>query len=210
MTSHGHHGVSYLRQIYCLFNRLFTRTSKKTSKFRVPSLCEDNPPVISGDLDKVVEIQWWPVDGFPSERASCVENVSIRCHHELRSFHSRQWRWHYHLFSIRHLVLGSNGLSYSLMLHKNVLINVLSVNQVLSKALIKYLILAYGFVVRRTQCVMDMGFLPKHHTTVYHPSVQICFRRYKQTSNPIKCYIIKLSEVLWLYDLVCIVKSFLF
>ena len=46
----------------CLLNRLFRRRSKKTSKLCVTGLCEGNPPV---------------TDGFPSQRASNEENVSI-------------------------------------------------------------------------------------------------------------------------------------
>ena len=59
-------GVSNHRRPNCLFNRLFKRRSKKTSKLRVTGLCEGNPPVTGG---------------FPSQRASNVENVSIWWHH---------------------------------------------------------------------------------------------------------------------------------
>ena len=46
---------------------MFRRRSKKTSKLRVTDLSERNPPVTGG---------------FPSQRASNAENVSIwRCHH---------------------------------------------------------------------------------------------------------------------------------
>ena len=55
-------GVSNHRRYDCLLNRLFRRRSKKTSKLRVTGLCEGNPPVTRG---------------FPSQRASNVENVSI-------------------------------------------------------------------------------------------------------------------------------------
>ena len=48
-------GVSNQQRLDCLFNRLFRRISKKTSKLRVTGLCEGNPPVI---------------DGFPSQRIS--------------------------------------------------------------------------------------------------------------------------------------------
>ena len=40
-------GVWYLQRLHCLFNRLFSRRSKKTSKHSAPSLCEGNPPVTS-------------------------------------------------------------------------------------------------------------------------------------------------------------------
>ena len=57
-------GVSNHR--YCLFNRLFRRRSKKASKLWVTGLFEGNPPVTGG---------------FPSERASNAENVSIWWRH---------------------------------------------------------------------------------------------------------------------------------
>ena len=46
----------------CLLNCLFKCRSKKTSKLRATGLYEGNPPVI---------------DGFPSQRASHAENVSM-------------------------------------------------------------------------------------------------------------------------------------
>ena len=58
----GVDGVSNPRRIDGLLNRLFIRRSKKTSKRRVTGLCEGNPPV---------------TNGFPSQRASDTENVSI-------------------------------------------------------------------------------------------------------------------------------------
>ena len=60
------HGVSNHRRPDCLINRLFRRGSKKTSKLRVTSLCEGNPPVTSG---------------FPSQTANNAENVSICWRH---------------------------------------------------------------------------------------------------------------------------------
>ena len=54
------------RRLDCLLNRLFRRISKKTSKLRVTGLCEGNPPVTGG---------------FPSQRASNAENVSIWWRH---------------------------------------------------------------------------------------------------------------------------------
>ena len=50
----------------CLFNRVFRRRSKKTSKLRVTGLCEGNSPV-TGE--------------FPAQRASNAENVSIWWRH---------------------------------------------------------------------------------------------------------------------------------
>ena len=61
-------GVPNHRYLECLLKRLFRRRSKKTSKLRVTGLCEGNPPVTGG---------------FPSQRASNAENVSIWWrHHE--------------------------------------------------------------------------------------------------------------------------------
>ena len=61
-----HDGVSNHRRLDCLLDRLFRRTSKKTSKFRVTGLCEGNSPV-TGE--------------FPTQRPSNAENVSIAWRH---------------------------------------------------------------------------------------------------------------------------------
>ena len=62
-------GVSNHRLPVCLLNRLFWCRWKKILKLRATGLCEGNQPVI---------------DGFPSERASNAENVSIWWpHHDL-------------------------------------------------------------------------------------------------------------------------------
>ena len=53
----------------CLFNRLFGRRSKKTSKFRVTGLCAGNSPV-TGE--------------FPAQMASNAENVSIWWRHHVQ------------------------------------------------------------------------------------------------------------------------------
>ena len=68
VPSHGYYGVSNHRQLPCLFNRLYRRTSKERSKLRVTGFCEGNPPV---------------TDGFPSQRASNKENVSIWWRHHV-------------------------------------------------------------------------------------------------------------------------------
>ena len=62
-------GVSNPRRLNCLFNRLFGRRSKKTSKLRVFGLCERNSPV-GGD--------------FPAKRVSNAENVSMWWRHHAR------------------------------------------------------------------------------------------------------------------------------
>ena len=62
-------GVSNHQHHDCLLNHLFRCRSEKTSKFRVPGLCEGNSPVIGE---------------FPAQRASNTENVSIwRRHNEI-------------------------------------------------------------------------------------------------------------------------------
>ena len=69
-TLQWHHnerdGVSNHQPHDCSFNRLFRRTSKKTSKLRVTGLCEGNSAV-------TVE--------FPAQRASNAESYSIWWHH---------------------------------------------------------------------------------------------------------------------------------
>ena len=61
VSNHQHHG--------CLFNRLFRRRSKKTSKLCVTGLCEGNSPG-TGE--------------FPAQMASNAESVSIWWrHHDL-------------------------------------------------------------------------------------------------------------------------------
>ena len=71
----GHDSGSNHRRPDYLFNRLFRRRSKTTSKLRVTDLCEGNPPV-TGE--------------FPSQRASDAENVSI------------WWRHHVSLAKVSH------------------------------------------------------------------------------------------------------------
>ena len=66
----GPDGVSNHQPYDCLLNRLFRRTSKKTSKLRVIGLCEGNSPV-TGE--------------FPAQRASNAENYSIWWrHHDMQ------------------------------------------------------------------------------------------------------------------------------
>ena len=56
----------------CLFNHLFRRRSKKTSKLRVTGLCEGNSPV-TGE--------------FPAQRPGYAENVSIWWRHHASMVH---------------------------------------------------------------------------------------------------------------------------
>ena len=72
---HERDGISNNRCLDYLLNRWFRRRSKKTSKLRVIGHCEGNPSV---------------TDGFPSQRASYVENVSI------------WWRRHAHPVGLLH------------------------------------------------------------------------------------------------------------
>ena len=62
----GRDGVSNHQPHHCLFNRLFGRSSKKTSKLRVTGLCVGNS---SGTGE------------FPTQMASNAEDVSIWWHH---------------------------------------------------------------------------------------------------------------------------------
>ena len=62
----GHDSVSNHQPHDCLFNRLFRRRSKKTSKLRVAGLCAGNSPG-TGE--------------FPAQMASNAENVSIWWRH---------------------------------------------------------------------------------------------------------------------------------
>ena len=64
----GGDGVSNHRPHDCLFNRLFRRRSKKTSKLRVTGLCVGNSPGIGE---------------FPAQMASNAENVSIWWRHHV-------------------------------------------------------------------------------------------------------------------------------
>ena len=59
-------GVSNHRRFDCLLSRLFGFRSENTSKLRVTGLCVGNSPVTGG---------------FPSQRASDAENVSIWWRH---------------------------------------------------------------------------------------------------------------------------------
>ena len=60
--------VSTHQRLDCLLNRLFRRGSKKISKLCVTGLCEGNPLMTSG---------------FPSQRASYLENVPIWWRHNV-------------------------------------------------------------------------------------------------------------------------------
>ena len=76
-------GVSNHLGINCLFNRFCRSRSMKASKLRVTGLYERNPPVTGG---------------FPSQRASYTENVSIWWHHHDHYIQGAWTRWLTHSF----------------------------------------------------------------------------------------------------------------
>ena len=71
-------GVSNHRRLYCLLNRLLRPRSKKTSKLRVTGLCKEKPLVTGG---------------FPSQRASKAENISIWWRHHEGSCRNDSFRY---------------------------------------------------------------------------------------------------------------------
>ena len=64
----GRDCVLNYRRLDCVFNRLFRRSWKKTSKLRMTGLCEGNSPVTGG---------------FPAQRASKADNGSILWRHRV-------------------------------------------------------------------------------------------------------------------------------
>ena len=70
VTSYERHIIWHHRQFDCLFNNLLklTKEEKKTSKPCSPGICSGNPPVIGG---------------FPSQRASDAESVSMSWRHHV-------------------------------------------------------------------------------------------------------------------------------
>ena len=70
--------VSNHVRLDCLFNRLIRRRPKKTSKLRITGFCRKMVPPVTG--------------GFPSQRSSDAENVSIWCrHHPLLELSNCEW-----------------------------------------------------------------------------------------------------------------------
>ena len=82
-------GVSNHRRLDSLFNRLFRRRLKKTSKLRVTGLCEGNSPV-TGE--------------FPAQRASNLENVSLWWRHHNRICFVRAISYMMSIISIENFV----------------------------------------------------------------------------------------------------------
>ena len=66
--NNGRDGVPNHQPHNCLLNRLFRRSSKKTSKLRVTGICAGNS-LVTGEI--------------PARRASDAENVSIWWRHHL-------------------------------------------------------------------------------------------------------------------------------
>ena len=88
----GQDSVSNHQPHDCLFNRLFRRRSRKTSKLRVTGLCAGNSP--------------WTSE-FPAQRASYAENVSIWWRHH------GEYIWKCHLLTDgRYLTIMHHMLSY--------------------------------------------------------------------------------------------------
>ena len=86
--------VSNHRRLDCLFNRLFRRRSKKTSKLRVTGLCEGNSLVTCE---------------FSAQMASNAENVSIWWRH-----HGHQ----YYLFCQKHASLWNCASYVTIYMHR--------------------------------------------------------------------------------------------
>ena len=92
-------GVSNYQPRDCLLNRLFTRRSNKTSKFRVTGLCVGNSPV-TGE--------------FPAQMASNAENVSVWWRHHVElTWRTLKRKW-YHLAKLSSLVQRQFGGSVNL------------------------------------------------------------------------------------------------
>ena len=67
-TSNDCHGILNYQSIECLFNHLFRLKTKEHQRSALLALCGGNPPLTSG---------------FPSQRASNTENVSIWWRHNV-------------------------------------------------------------------------------------------------------------------------------
>ena len=103
VTHNERDGVSNHQRFDCLLTRLSRRRLNKTSKLRV---CEGNPPVTGG---------------FPSQRTSDVENISIWWrHHGLRTGHCNlhYWCW-YPCWVMRCSNLASDWLAAVLPANQN-------------------------------------------------------------------------------------------
>ena len=107
------------RRLGCLLNSLFRRRSKKTSKLRVTGLCEGNPPVTGG---------------FPSQRASNAENVSICWRHH----YPRRSRWGYYSYvrwylSVTYIRSLESQSCFTCVSAAEVRLHLLNMNVIISK-----------------------------------------------------------------------------
>ena len=84
LRHNGRDGVSNHQPRDCFLNRLFRRSSKKTSKLRVTGLCVGNSPG-AGE--------------FPAQMASNAVNVSIWWRH-----HDESWWWYWVVYDCSKLL----------------------------------------------------------------------------------------------------------
>ena len=70
------------RHIECLLNRLFKRTSKKTSKLRVTGISEGNPSVTGKCFHRV----WWCYFFVFTGGNAVYHNDNLRCHMRIQSW----------------------------------------------------------------------------------------------------------------------------
>ena len=96
----GHDGVSNHQPHDYLFNRLFGRRSKKTSKLRVTGLCVGNSPG-TGE--------------FPAQMSSNAENVSIWWRHHDEPQHRREIRGNHQIrrtISRQSIIIGWSNFQW--------------------------------------------------------------------------------------------------
>ena len=84
-------GVPNHRRLYFLHDRLFRRILKKTSKFCVTGLCEEDPPVTEGfppvtremfpfDDVTVLQRKHYVLTYKTPQGLTCFDKVSLKCH----------------------------------------------------------------------------------------------------------------------------------
>ena len=100
------HGVSNHRRLDCLYNRLFRRRSKKTSKLHVTGLCEGKStmtgefPAQSASNTESVSISYWPFQSsldcymfFEQGNAGSLRSLSASCFSVFPGGkHRKHWR----------------------------------------------------------------------------------------------------------------------
>ena len=90
-------GVSNHRRFDCLFNRLFRRRSKETSKLRITGLCEGNSPV-TGEFpaQRPVTRKIFPFDDVIM-RSGCIPvNYGLAHTTCITTMHELLWRYEVH------------------------------------------------------------------------------------------------------------------